>query len=272
MDGGIPQGREPLKVRRLGLDFAGARRRYWLAGYRFPSMEVNGVNLLFPLGERFFVRSVLRYRDRLEDPALREAIKGFAGQEGEHAKAHEAYFEALRAQGFELEPFLRFYERVGYRWIEPAAPHWLSLATTAAAEHYTAILAEMALEYRFFDRADPELRRLLYWHSVEELEHKSVAFEVLAKAEPGYLKRMAGLAMATTLLGTFWFLAARELLKQDARLPREEENPEPLPADKHGPLQAFARGLREYVRPGFHPDARDHRPLVARALEELGLR
>src|SRR4051812_36911649 len=55
------------------------------------TMVLAALSLVFPDGERFFVESVMHYRDAIDEPALREAVKGFAGQEGMHAKEHLAF-------------------------------------------------------------------------------------------------------------------------------------------------------------------------------------
>src|SRR4051812_33286902 len=72
--------------------------RHWLAGSRAATQLANGVNLLFPAGERFFIRSVRYYVDRTS-PELVAQVKGFFGQEGRHAQAHERLFETLRRHG-----------------------------------------------------------------------------------------------------------------------------------------------------------------------------
>src|SRR5687768_10365476 len=91
-------GRPMPTPRRLRLDYT-AIPRHWLGGDPVSTHVANGVNLLFPAGERFFVRSVNRYLDQLKDPKLVARVRGFFGQEGRHARAHEDTFETMRAQG-----------------------------------------------------------------------------------------------------------------------------------------------------------------------------
>lgn len=269
-------------VRTPKIGFA-AVPRAWMAGSLAASHVANGVNLLFPAGERFFVRSVRHYLGRLagdEHEGLARQVKGFFGQEGRHAQAHERYFETLRAQGYDIDTFLAWYERVAYAGVERLSPPALRLAVTVALEHFTAIMAEDALTGGVLDAADPAMRDLLSWHAVEELEHKAVAFDVLRAVHPSYALRVAGMAVATAVLGAFWLEAARELLAQDGRTLRDaarelralreearaagvREVPKPIFA------RVFVRGIAEYLRPGFHPDDKDHRALVARALERL---
>jgi predicted metal-dependent hydrolase len=250
----------------------------WLAASQAASHIANGVNLLFPAGERFFVRSVRHYLDQVSDPDLRARAKGFFGQEGRHAQAHERYFETMRAQGYEIDAWLARYEKVAYGVIERVSPPAVRLAATVACEHFTAILAEDALDGQLLEHAHPEMRRLLMWLAVEELEHKSVAFDVLRAVNPSYALRMLGLFISTTLLGAFWVGATRELLRQDGMTLRDaardlralRAQAERLGA-KVRPIatRVFGQGIRQYLRPGFHPSDKDHRALVERTLARL---
>jgi predicted metal-dependent hydrolase len=274
---GDRRGTPPLpRTPRIG--FLEVPRR-WLAGSAAATHVANGVNLLFPAGERFFVRSVRHYLDSLDDEELVREVKGFFGQEGRHAQAHERFFDTMRAQGYEIDRFLARYERLAFGIIEKASPPALRLSVTVALEHFTAILAEDALSGPMLPHADPAMRQLLQWHALEELEHKSVAFDVLAAVNPSYPLRLAGLALATTLLGAFWIRATQDLLAQDGMTlgdaarelrqlrERGHEHGEGFPR----PIvqRVFLRGIREYLRPGFHPRDRDDAALVAAALAAL---
>ena len=99
----------------------------------------NGLNLVFPDGERFFIRSVQAHLEHVTDPVLREQVRAFAGQEANHAREHERYFDILRAQGYEIDGFLRRF-RAFSRWIDRWMPKSVRLAMTAGAEHWTATL------------------------------------------------------------------------------------------------------------------------------------
>ena len=247
--------------------------KHWLAGNAVVTHIVNGVSLLFPAGEKFFVRSVKRYLDRVVDPELREQIRGFFGQEGRHAREHERHAEMLEAQGYELREFLDRFER-SLKWLEARFPESLSLAGTAAAEHYTAIMAEDAFsEHALLGEAHPVMRQLLLWHAAEEIEHKAVAFDVLESQEPSYALRMAGMFMATVVLAFWWQRATRMLLKQDGIDGREALRQLLAlrgDSERRGILRdVFLRGIREYVRRDFHPWDNDNMSLVEDFLRQL---
>jgi predicted metal-dependent hydrolase len=233
--------------------------RHWFAGSAVATHIANGVNILFPQGERFFVRSVKHFLDRIEDPELRTQIRGFFGQEGRHASAHDDYNDHLRAQGYRIDGFLDRNQRIVYGWLEKATPPELRLAATAAAEHYTAIMAEGAFIGHGFDGAHPVMRELLLWHAAEEIEHKAVAFDVLTAINPSYRLRMAGLAYATALLGVSWLTASLMLMRQDGLSLADIRRGLRAIGDRDPILRrVFARGIREYVRRDFHPANNDN--------------
>ncbi len=249
--------------------------RHWFGGLPVPTQIANGVNLLFPHGERFFVRSVYHFLDRIEDPELRAAIKGFGHQEGRHARAHEDYFDTLRAHGYEIDRFLKAYAGVTSRLEKLQSPE-LRLAATAAAEHFTAIMAEGAATEMPYDLVHPAMRELLLWHAAEELEHKSVAFDVLQAVDPSYARRVAGLAVATVMLSTWWAVAALMLLRQDGigpveavrrlRAMRQAAAAAGVRTPRPVFQRVFARGIREYLRRDFHPDRNDNYHLAGELL------
>lgn len=263
-----------IRPRNPGLAFERGVPRHWLAGLAFATHVANGVNLLFPAGERFFVRSVYHFLDEIDDPELREKIRGFAGQEGRHANAHERFFQVMREQGFAIDRFLAIYERLAYGFLEKRLPPAVNLAGTAAAEHFTAILADGALREGILDGADPLMRTFLLWHAAEEIEHKAVAFDVLAKVAPSYATRMAGLVLATVTLAGFWAAATVMLLRQDGVTLADLRRELRAMGTERGAgalLRVFTRGIREYVRPGFHPSDNDNYHLARRFLESAGL-
>jgi predicted metal-dependent hydrolase len=258
------------KPRAIKLDFSKVPK-HWFGGNVVATQIANGVNLLFPAGERFFVRSVHRYLDRIDDPILGERVKGFAGQEGRHANAHEKYFDALRAQGYDIDTFLKAYEAIAYGFLEKAFGPKMRLATTVACEHFTAILAEYALQERLLDFADPTMRELLLWHAAEEIEHRSVAFDVLQHVDSGYGLRAAGMAMASVCLGGFWVAATLSLLAQEKGLSRKQTFKQWRVVRAERDRSVFRRGIRDFLKPGFHPDRNPIDRVAADYLEAAGI-
>src|SRR4051794_4378586 len=78
--------------------------RDWYSNDAFMTTYMNGLSLLFPEGERFFVDSVKQLRHVVTDPQLVENVTGFIGQEAMHGREHRAFNELLVAQGFTVAP------------------------------------------------------------------------------------------------------------------------------------------------------------------------
>jgi len=261
-----------IPLRKPNLEFdATSIRRHWMNGNAFATHFFNGLNLVFPDGERFFVKAVHDHLDRITDPVLRRQAKEFAAQEGQHANQHEKYFDCLRAQGYEVDRYLRRFHQF-MTWTNRWIPASLRLSMTAGAEHYTAVLGAGAIEeFDLLADADPTMRKLIIWHATEEIEHKAVAFDVLRATHPSYLLRITGFLIATIALFGWAFAGTRMLLRQDgiSRHDVETQRRLALSRDQGRGLARIRAGVRAYFRRDFHPDEQDHLDLARRRLGEL---
>jgi predicted metal-dependent hydrolase len=255
-DSGQRHRRRPtITTRRPGLEFSDVPK-YWFGGNALGTHGANALNLLFPDGERFFVRSVRRYLDSVDDAQLRADVQRFVEQEAQHGVEHEHYFAALEAHGFVIRPMLKAYRFVAFRVIERVAPPVLRLSATAALEHLTATFAKLALSNTVLDHAHPTMRSLLSWHAAEEIEHRAVAFDVLQKVDPRWSTRAAGIAVAVGTLFPFWVLFQGSLMWQDranlslARLREERKVVKDKTEDRRVAQKA---AVLDYLRRDFHP-------------------
>ena len=216
----MPRGR-PIRPRHPTFDLEEALAGDWNGGNAFRTAFFNAMSLSFPSGERFFIDAVREHEEEVRDPVLREAVRGFIGQEAVHRRVHAAYNETFcRQRGYDLDelegPFLD-----AVRWSEENLSPLARLAATVALEHLTAILAAALLDGRSgsLAGADPRVAELWRWHAVEETEHKSVAFDVYA-VSGGCPKRLR----QTLKYATFNFLrdnfrAVRTMLRHDGHGP-----------------------------------------------------
>jgi predicted metal-dependent hydrolase len=143
---------------------------------------------------------------------------------------------------------------------------WLRirLAVIAAIEHYTAVLGDWILNARAFERAraDPAMLDLLRWHGAEEVEHRSVAYNVFqhlgGRGLGRYARRIVGFAIATMMLSWFWFWGAAFLMDADPQRPgRKYLLPDHNRAVRKGLLPSWRliiASIPRYLRPRFHPD------------------
>ena len=259
-----------ITVRNPKFSFVGNVPKYWWAGRALPTHLANGLNLVFPEGERFFIRSVRAFSKNISDPKLSERVAGFIAQEVQHGREHESFFDTLRAEGYSIDRYLKFYTAFSFGFIEKISTRRLNLATTAALEHYTATIAENLLKDSFFkETANTTMRDLFYWHAAEEIEHKSVAFDVMTYANVSYFTRVSGMLMATALLGGFWLLGTCMFMVQDREFSFKKLIEQTRQGFKFKRFQQYKMGhaIKHYLKRDFHPNQTGNETLADSFLE-----
>lgn len=260
-------------VRRLDLVFDPASvPRDWYGHDAHLSTFFNGLSLLFPEGEKFFVQSVRHFASRIDDAGLKRRVAAFIGQEALHSAEHRSFNEMLRAQGDELvvrlEREVRWLLILGHRALTPKA----QLAVTCALEHYTAILAEQLLSLPEHQAAiDDALRPLWLWHALEESEHKAVAFDVyraVGGSERTRVWTMKGVRIAFVVSMAVMVLVS---VLRDSATYRRGNLRRSIKRVRQSPLltREVWNQLKDYDRPDFHPDDRDTRTMEAEWRERL---
>ncbi|MGW5109726.1 metal-dependent hydrolase [Nocardia sp. NPDC004123] len=230
----------------------------------------------FPPGEESFIRSVRKFSGEITDPVLKKRVAGFIGQEAVHGQQHRRLNERLIENGFPIVRLFTFapgaLRERGVVALENAVPRQVHLAMTAAAEHYTATLAKRVLGTQEIQDipGDPEVWNLLNWHAFEELEHKSVAFDVFRSAGGTEMVRigvMAGMYVFTIPVVSLGVLAS---ILGDPRSWRPVQVARQSIRLYRGPIvKGLLKEMRPYMRPGFHPDDIDTNALLERWRREL---
>jgi len=225
---------------------------------------------IFPPGERFFVESVRRFRDRVSDEVLSAKVTGFIGQESMHGREHERLNEWFTSRGFDMavpDAAIRF----GLWLCERFSPTQ-QLAMTAFMEHFTAHLAEQWLTHKEFrGSTDAEMLKLWTWHGIEELEHKDVSFDVLQLvSKDEHRERLLALplvllCLAPGIVASWVYLMAREGKLFDAVRNTQDMWELFKPG---GFLTSCLVRLPEFLTKDFHPNDQDTSELLKKFSDE----
>ncbi|UXY27171.1 metal-dependent hydrolase [Streptomyces sp. HUAS TT20] len=234
----VESERIPLKARKVSFSWEGTPL-HWVPGDPFAAHTMNVLHLLLPAGERWFVHVYKQVLPLIRDDRLREDVIGFIGQEAMHSQAHDEVLPHLKELGLDPTPYTAqvdwFFEKLlGDRtppllnaWVVPPSPGrarkwWLleRVALIAAIEHYTAFLGDWVLNADELDRrqADPTMLDLLRWHGAEEVEHRSVAFDLFMHVDGSHRRRARTWATAFTALVFLWQRGARFFMENDPTL------------------------------------------------------
>jgi hypothetical protein len=155
--------------------------RSWLAGDALRSAMFNVMSLGLGAHEVRVMRTFRKIEGQVRDPAVKDSVKALIGQEAQHFRAHDPLNTTLTRDDPELR---RFYERIRNRHLQ------LSEANTYEAALGYLLITEFSFgcmgrafltNDRFFDGADPDIAALWIYHSIEELEHTHVSFDVVSE-------------------------------------------------------------------------------------------
>ncbi|MDR6715179.1 putative metal-dependent hydrolase [Pseudomonas hunanensis] len=256
----------PMVVRRYPFDLEAALATDWYGGDRYRTIIANALSIPLPSGERMFIRALRHYLDSIDSPVLREEVKIFFKQESTHTQEHVKYNRWIcQHRGYDLAPIEAPYKDHNEHLCEYGEPRLL-LATTVCMEHLTAIVSHLLIsDPRWLAEADPRVRDFWLWHSVEEVEHKAVAFDVYLQVCGD--KEFLDQVMRRTVLQlaqNLQFTACQMYMMEGGR-PRDIRQwlqETPFLHGEHGLLAEIVRHVEDFYRPDFHPWDHDNRTLI----------
>ena len=92
----------PIQPRKVAFDVSSVPR-HWNAGDPVLTRFFDALSVHFPEGERFFIQSVRNFQDQVTDSRLREDIRHFIRQEGQHGIVHDRFNDVMVGQGVDVE-------------------------------------------------------------------------------------------------------------------------------------------------------------------------
>jgi hypothetical protein len=153
--------------------------RGWLAGDAMRSAIFDIMSLGLGAHEVRIMRTFRKIEGQIRDPAVYDSVKALIAQEAQHFQAHEPLNAALTRADPELQ---RFYERSRRRHLQQseANSYEEALGYLLVTEFSFGCMGRAFLTTeQFFDGADPDIAALWIYHSIEELEHTRVSFDVV---------------------------------------------------------------------------------------------
>ncbi len=249
-----------LVVRKLLVDLSTPFARRWNGGDAFRSAFFNALSMSFPVGEQYFMDSVRAGLKTL--PAEKRAkfaaeVQGFVGQEATHPRVHALFNGHLDTLGYantiEKRSLARIKKQVG---MDPR----IHVAATAATEHFTALFADWLLRHpEALEGAEERLQTMWLWHSAEESEHRSTAFDIYQAMGGGYAWRLRVFRFVS-------FVFMFDLLRQTVRNLWHDgalfsvstwRSAGKLLLTKDGMIRGNVAMWRDYLREDFHPEQHD---------------
>jgi len=250
-----------LNVRRLLIDLESPFPTRWNGGDAFRTAFFNALSMSFPVGEQYFIDSVRQGFQTL--PATSQErfaceVKGFIGQEATHRRIHQLFNQHLQNQGFHNAIEQRALRRIQAKSGMDLRVH---VGATAATEHLTALFANWMLSNpEFLSGAQPRLQLLWQWHSAEESEHSTTAFDIYQAMGGGYSWRVRLLRYITVVFLCDLMNQTLRNLWQDGSLFKASTwmSAYALLLGKKGLLRTNYKLWRAYFSQDFHPQQQEN--------------
>lgn len=262
-----------IRARRAAFDWS-TTPLHWVPDDAFTTHVINVLHLLLPAGEKWFCDVFRQALPDIRDDTLRDQVKGFVGQESVHARAHSSVLDRLATEGLDTREYTAkidwLFERVlgehplgAHRRLRLLRRQWLvfRLAIIAAVEYCTSVLGWWAItgsDALDAAGANPTMLDLLRWHGAEEVEHRSVAFDLYQHMNGRYVRRMVAMAGVFPILVSLWMVGTRFLMHRDPTVEATDKASirRYVKVGRTGRLPSagyLARAVPPYLRPGFHP-------------------
>lgn len=241
--------------------------RWWHSGDPVATAWYNSVSASLPRGEKFFIQ-VMKYYDDKVPPSMAKELRAFTRQESNHAREHVAFNNLAQSHGYDIESIDKGIEEM--LALTKGRPVEFNLAITIALEHFAASISHCLLtDPRYLDGVDEEIAEMWRWHSIEEIEHKGITYDVWLHAtrEWSTWKRYRVRALLTLLITRRYYKNrvrdALGLLRQDGIAGARAK----WLLFKHlwiapGMMRRMFFDWAKILLPGFHPWKQDDRALI----------
>lgn len=222
------------------------------------------MGILSPSFERLFILSALNFRRQLRGTDLEKPMKAFLGQEAHHDHQIRRFNQALKQLGYDVDKLeqgnLDFCKKLN-NMCKPQT----QLAFTMGAEHLISLISDQHLKDPiWFNQANQEMAAIWRWHAIEEVEHKSVAYDIYHRVCGGYWRKIWGFLVVTMVIIGMWTRNWWVMAKHDKQIfrPKFWFDTFVFLMIKPAIVTKLLWPMLKYFSPWFHPWQHDNRNLI----------
>jgi len=231
-----------------------------------------GLSLLLPYLEPYLIRTMKQAKKQIQDPELLADLEAFSAQEGQHYRQHIKFNDAIRRFGFPGLEALEAELDADYRRFSATKPLKWNLAYAEGFEALTTAVALFSFEMGMEDDSHPAFRDLMTWHLVEELEHRTVAFDVYQHVHGRYLYRLRWGTWAQWHMARWIGRAAKYMMRTDPRTAEDLGDAVAIEARRKMRSRAALRQLLPKILKTYMPWYTPHNIPVTDGMKALSAR
>lgn len=208
-----------MVVRRMRFPYADGANGHWNPARPEFSHIVNAASLSMPFLEPYLIDTMRKAKERITDPQLLKDVDLYIAQEATHFRQHQQWNKRLADMGYKSVPKHEAQLKEDYDAFAKSRSFTFNIAYAEGFEAMGLTVGHMLVEDREYlmGNADPAVASLVLWHFVEEIEHKTVTYDVFEALDGRYAWRIYGLLYATTHIFFRAWQGYRALLIEDGR-------------------------------------------------------
>jgi predicted metal-dependent hydrolase len=209
----------PMTVRRMRFPYPDSLKAWWNPARPEFSQVVNSGSLAMPYLEPYLIETMRKARGKISDPRLLADVDLYIAQEATHFRQHQQWNKRLADLGYKTVPTHEATLKADYDAFQNKRSFTFNIAYAEGFEAMGLAVGHMLVKDRehLFANADPAVSSLILWHFVEEIEHKTVTFDVFKALDGRYAWRIYGLLYATIHIMARSRQAYRAMLIEDGR-------------------------------------------------------
>jgi hypothetical protein len=248
---------DTITVRQMPFEFPDDIDPVFIDGDHKQSFAFIAGSLLLPHLEPYLIRSMKAAEKHVTDPDVLEGLKKFASQEGQHYQMHKKFNATIRRAGFPELDALEKELSDDYKKFTSTKSLRFNLAYAEGFEALTMNAVKHMMEPNGFGDDLPVFMQMIEWHFVEELEHRTIAFDVYDHVCGGYFYRLVVGAWAQWHFTRWVRRVAKYMLKANPQPKREAEEivkgTKTAPTIKPATVGNLLPGLLRIYLPNYSP-------------------
>jgi predicted metal-dependent hydrolase len=210
--------RDRWKVRRVAFDYAGAHvtPKSWHPAEPEFARLVEALSVSMPYLEPYLIQTMREVKADLDDPVLVREVDLYIGQESAHFRQHQKLNDEIAKTTSHSRPLEAVFQ-ADYKAFRETRSTAFHLAYAEGFEALTMAIAQTLVEdrVRLWGGASAAPVSMILWHMVEEIEHKTVTFDVFERLHGSYWMRVYGFFYASGHLLGRGFQGYAKMLRED---------------------------------------------------------
>jgi len=256
---------QAIEVRNVEFSFDEIQEMNWFRDNPILTAFITVLSATFPPGEQMFIDAVRRHKDFAKDPKQIQEINDFIRQEASHTHHHRLLNNQLVKVGWRADAVEQRVANAIKKHKTRFRPITL-LAGTVCLEHLTAIISDWILNNpQEFENVSPSFVNLMQWHALEEIEHKSVAFNLYMDSGGDHKSLRKAMRIISVGFPLLCMVRTTYLLAKSRQMPSWKHIKEAYKLffnKKNGFVTCVYRDFKLFYKDDFHPDKHDQVELM----------